>query len=327
MSGMSMPAREKNLRLAVMLVSVSVSALLMAAKFYTYWITDSAAILSDAMESIINVVASGFALLSVVLSSKPPDSTHPYGHGKIEYFSVGFEGALILLAAGGIIYEALPRLWRPSPIPALDYGLIILMGTCAVNLALGITLTRVGKRTRSSAITADGKHILTDVYTTGGVLAGLLIVRQTGWYFLDGAVACLVAVNIVIIGIRLIQESFSRLMDASDPQLLDQISSVITSHKKPEWLQIHHLRAWRSGDRIHADFHLILPSSLSLEDAHREVTDIEQILKANVPGMGDALVHAEPCVGPGCPVCSLDSCDAPEETDDGRHAWQVKREE
>lgn len=314
-------AGEQKQRLTIMILSVAVSAILMALKFYAYWLTDSAAILSDALESIINVVASGFALGSIIVAARPPDTSHPYGHGKIEYFSAGFEGALIIVAAGGIIWEALPAIWLPRALPGLGVGLLILLGTAVANLILGMALIRTGRRTRSTAISADGRHILTDVYTTGGVLIGLFLVRQTGWYFLDGAIACLVALNILFIGTRLVRESISRLMDASDPALLDQIAGVITEHRKPVWINIHRLRAWRSGDRIIADLHLILPRDLSLDEAHRETMEIEQMLRTHVPGMGEALVHAEPCIAPECPICSNDPCDIRMEPATEQRVW------
>ncbi len=299
---------ENKQRLSMMALAVCVSSLLMALKFYSFWLTGSTAILSDALESIINVVASGFALWSVFLASKPPDVVHPYGHGKIEFFSVGFEGALIVLAAGGIFWEALPGIVAPRALPQLDLGLIILLATALVNVWLGKSLIRTGERTRSMAISADGKHILTDVYTTAGVLIGLFLVRQTGWYFLDGAVACIVAANILFIGARLVFESSARLMDAYDPELLDRISEIIAQHRKPEWIDVHRLRAWRSGRQIYIDFHLILPRELSLEDAHREVMGIEQLLKTQLPGVGDAMIHAEPCIGPECRICMQEPC-------------------
>ena len=301
-------AAEKKQRLSMMALSVSVSALLMVLKFYAYWLTGSSAILSDSLESIINVVASGFVLWSVVLASKPPDVRHPYGHGTIEFFSVGFEGALIVLAAGGILWEALPRIIEPRALPELDFGLLILLGTALVNLWLGKALIRTGERTRSIAISADGKHILTDVYTTTGVLIGLFLVRQTGWYFLDGAVACVVAANILFIGARLVFQSSLRLMHAYDPELLDQISAIIAQHRKPEWIDVHRLRAWRSGRQIYIDFHLILPRDLSLEDAHREVMEMEKLLKTQLPGVGEAMIHVEPCIGPECRICLQEHC-------------------
>ncbi|MFZ2448522.1 MAG: cation diffusion facilitator family transporter [Syntrophobacteraceae bacterium] len=308
-------------RLAAMGLSVVISSLLMGLKFYTFWLTGSTAILSDALESIINVVAAGFALWSVYIAAIPPDTTHPYGHGKAEFFSAGFEGALIILAAGGIAWQALPGILEPKPLPHLDAGLLILLGTAVANLILGTALVRTGRRTRSAAVIADGRHILTDVYTSAGVLAGLVLVRQTGWLWLDGAIACLVAVNILFIGVRLVRESFSRLMDASDPELLDEIAGIIAKHRKAEWIDIHRLRAWRSGERIHVDFHLILSRELSLEAAHREVSVIQRLLKEHVAGMGDALIHAEPCISPECPICASDACVMREEEANHQRIW------
>lgn len=308
-------------RLLAMELSVGISAFLMGLKFFAYWLTGSTAVLSDALESIINVAASSFALWSVFLASIPPDTNHPYGHGKAEFFSAGFEGALITLAAGAIIWEGIEGILHPKPLPNLDYGLLILLATAVANAILGARLVRIGARTRSAAITADGRHILTDVYTSAGVLSGLLLVRQTGWLWLDGAIACLVAVFILVIGVRLVRESFSRLMDESDPELLDEIAKIIEENRKSEWINIHRLRAWRSGDRIHVDFHLILPRELSLADAHREVSEIQCLLKNSVAGMGDALIHAEPCIRPECPACGHDPCLIREEATDRQNLW------
>ncbi len=301
-------ADQNRRRLAMMALSLGVSTLLMALKFVAFLLTGSSAILSDALESIINVAAGGFGLWSVSVASKPPDSKHPYGHGEIEFFSAGFEGALIVLAAGAIVWEAAHRIFSPSRLPALDSGLLILLATALANLWLGLTLIRAGKRMNSVAISADGRHILTDVYTTVGVIAGLLLVRLTGWYMLDGAVAFAVAANIVFIGVKLIFMSSSRLMRAHDPELLDRIASIIARHRKPEWISFHRLRAWSSGREIHMDFHLILPRDLSLEDANRNVVEVQRLIKSQLPGAEDVMIHVEPCMDPECPICPRDPC-------------------
>jgi len=313
--------RHHRQRIVAISLSVAVSAALMAVKFYVYWITESSAILSDALESIINVVASVFAFGSIILAAKPPDRSHPYGHGKIEFFSAGFEGALIVLAAIGIVKTALPQILHPNDLPNLGSGLPILLGASAVNLILGIGLVRVGRRTRSLVLVADGQHIMTDVYTTAGVLAGLFLVSQTGWYWLDGGIACLVAVNILVTGGRLIHHAFSGLMDASDPELLEEISRLVTLNRRSAWIDIHRLRAWRSGNRVYVDFHLILPRNLSLEEAHKEVTDLERILRAQLAGATDALIHAEPCIEPDCPTCAHDPCSLRRETARHQSIW------
>ena len=168
--------KNPNLRNHLLAISASllIGAGLMAVKFIAFYLTDSAAILSDALESIINVVAAGFAIGSIIIAAKRPDSTHPYGHGKVEYFSAGFEGALIILAALGIFYEAWPRLLHPQAIPRLEKGTLLILSAALVNLLLGLVLVMVGRRTKSIVLIADGKHVLTDVVTTVGVVLGLV---------------------------------------------------------------------------------------------------------------------------------------------------------
>ncbi|RJR36454.1 MAG: cation transporter [Deltaproteobacteria bacterium] len=299
---------QQKTRLIAISLSFIVGLGLMALKFYAYWLTNSSAILSDALESIINVVASAFALGSIIFAAKSPDPSHPYGHGKIEFFSAGFEGALIILAAGGIFYQAWPQLLHPHGLPHLTGGIFILVGVNAVNLALGLGLVAVGKRTRSLALIADGKHILTDVYTTLGVLLGLELVLLTGWHWMDGAVALLVGLNILVTGAKLVRQAFAGLMDASDPLLLQEISGILQKHRKSIWIDVHQLRARRSGDVIHLDFHLILPKDLPLEEGHREVKDLEKIFKAHFGPAADILIHLDPCEEPTCPVCGFDPC-------------------
>lgn len=311
------------IRLIAIGCSLFLGAALMALKFYVYWITSSSAVLSDALESIINVVASAFALGSILLAAKPPDPTHPYGHGKIEYFSAGFEGALIVFAAGGIVWTAIPQILSPHGLPHLQSGLLILLGTSIVNLILGIGLVRTGKSTHSLILVADGKHILTDVYTSTGVLLGLLLVHFTDWYWMDGAIALLVALNILVIGFKLISESFAGLMDASDPELLQDITELLASQRKSTWIDIHRLRAIRSGNQIHLDFHLILPRDLTLEEAHNQVTELQQVINRHLDGRADILIHAEPCIDPECPVCGYDPCDLRQEPTQRQPPWHL----
>jgi cation diffusion facilitator family transporter len=301
-------AGQFRLRLIAISASFLVGAALMALKFYVYWLTSSAAILSDALESIINVVASAFALGSIILAAKSPDPTHPYGHGKIEFFSAGFEGSLIILAAAGIFWQAWPQLLHPHGLPHLEVGLLIILGVSLVNFLLGFGLILAGKRTRSITLIADGKHVLTDVYTSVGVLLGLVLLFFTGWFWVDGAVACLVGLNILVIGVQLVRQAFAGLMDTSDPQLLEEISTILKEHRKSIWIDIHRLRARRSGSRILLDFHLILPRDLTLSEGHREVKELEEIFKAHYGELADIMIHLDPCLEPECPVCGYDPC-------------------
>lgn len=295
-------------RIHAIVLSLLIGTALMGLKFLTYRLTNSSAVLSDALESIINVAASAFAMVSVWMSAKPPDPEHPYGHGKIEYFSAGFEGALIIFAAAGIFWAGIQHLISPRELPHIEEGLAILCGASAVNLLLGLYVLRVGRRTDSVTLIADGKHILTDVYTSAGVLVGLAMVYVTGWLRLDGLVACLVGINILATGSRLVRQSFSRLMDASDAQLLDRIAAILETHRKPEWIDIHKMRAWRAGNLIHIDLHLVLPRDLSMETAHREAGNIEELLSGEFEGNASVLIHMDPCDPQQCPVCKQREC-------------------
>ena len=310
-------------RLTVISASLLVSVLLLGVKFYAYSLTLSSAILSDALESIINVVASGFALWSIYLAAQPPDPNHPYGHGKIEYFSAGFEGALIILAAVGIFHQAVPRVWQPNELLHLGQGLLVLAGTSLVNLILGLALIRTGRRTQSVTLMADGKHILTDVYTTVGVLVGLGLVLLSGWYWLDGLIACIVAFNILVTGWKLVRTAFAGLMNESDPHLLEEISGILSKHRKDHWIDVHKLRAWRSGDRIHLDFHLIMPRDLTLDEGHHAVKELEHIFQEHFQGPADILIHVDPCTDGECPICGHSPCILRGEPTDHQRLWHL----
>lgn len=282
-------------RMTAIGISLAVSVLLAAAKFYTFHLTRSSAVLSDALESIINVVAAAFAVVSIWMAAQPPDSDHPYGHGKIEYFSAGFEGALIILAAIGIFKTGISRLLIPNPLANLPAGLAILAAVSVINLLLGIGLVRVGKKVQSLTLIADGRHVLTDVVTSAGVISGLFLVQFTGWLWLDGAIACLVGVNILLTGTRLVRQSFSALMDASDPHLLDEISGLLEQNRQAVWIDIHQLRAWRAGNFVHIDLHLVLPRDYLLDDAHAQAKALERLLIDHFEGNAGVLVHMDPC--------------------------------
>jgi cation diffusion facilitator family transporter len=312
------------LRLIAVGLSITVGAGLMALKFYAAYLTGSSAIFSDALESIINVVASTFALGSILWAARHPDASHPYGHGKVEYFAAGFEGALIILAAAGIIFEAWPHLLHPSPLPSLEFGLVLLLLAALINLALGLGLVKAGRRTQSLTLVADGQHVLSDVYTSVGVLVGLVLLWFTGWFWVDGAVACLVAVNILFIGGRLVRTAFQGLMDTSDPQLLEEIARVLAQHRKNTWIDIHRLRARRAGSQVLLDFHLILPRDFSLKVVHREVKELERILNAHFGGQADILIHTDPCSDPECPVCGHDPCKFRQEDMVRQRLWQSR---
>ena len=298
----------QTIRFRAMILAISVGGLLMTVKFVAYYLTDSTAILSDALESIINVVASGFALYSIYVSNQPPDTSHPYGHGKIEYFSVGFEGALIILAAVAILYKAIPAFFYPRMLAQLNVGILLLLGASVVNLVLGLFLIRTGRKTRSIPLVADGKHLLTDVYTSVGVIGGLLLVRLTGWHWWDPLAACAVAINIIITGWHLVKESIGRLMDEADPALLGRIVEILNDNRRPDWIDVHQLRTRYYGDRVHVDFHLVVPRSFGLPEAHVEAEEIETMIVNTLDEVAEVIVHVDPCEDPLCERCLQAEC-------------------
>jgi cation diffusion facilitator family transporter len=300
--------KDQRRRLTFICLSFLTGLLLMAIKFYAYRLTHSSAILSDALESIINVVASAFAIGSIIMAAMPPDESHPYGHGKIEFFSAGFEGALIIVAAFGIFKTGIPRIFTPQPLPHLDTGLLILMGTSVVNLVLGFSLVRVGRRTGSITLVADGRHVLTDVYTSLGVVVGLFLVKLTGWLRLDGLVACLVGLNILMTGFALVRQAFHGLMDAADPAVLKGLSELLIKNRRKNWIDIHQLRAWKAGDHTHIDMHLVLPRDCSLEAAHDEAKTVEALVIEHFGGRASALIHMDACIEDDCPICHSRMC-------------------
>lgn len=312
---------DQALRMKAIGLSVATSAFLLGFKFFTYALTHSSAVLSDALESIINVVASLFATLTIWMSAKPPDPDHPYGHGKIEYFSAGFEGALIIGAAIGIFYTGVKQLLDPHPLPNLETGLLILAAATLINLLLGLYLVRVGKQTESLALKADGAHILTDVYSSLAVVLGLGLVRLTGWIWIDGTIACIVGINILRTGGKLIKQSYSRLMDASDPALLQRISQLLANNRRMDWVDIHQLRAWRAGAMVHIDLHLVLPENMPLDEAHQEADTLENLLKQEFRDSVSVLVHMDPCEPEECPICRRRQCDMRRSATDDSNQW------
>lgn len=310
-------------RRQAILFSVAVGVVLLLVKFAAAALTGSAAILSDALESIINVVASAFAYYSIHVSAQPPDPSHPYGHGKIESFSAGFEGALIILAALVILWEAVPRLFAPPFLTRLDAGLLLVFGAAAVNATLGLFLLRIGKQTGSLALIADGKHLLTDVYTSAGVVIGVGAVWLTGWVLLDPLTACIVAVNILASGVGLLRQSVGHLMDEADETTLHRIVATLQAARRPEWIDIHHLRSWRSGDRHHIDFHLTLPRYWNLEQCHAIQTCIAEALRRKLGEESEVLIHLDPCTSHHCSFCQMVDCPVRAVPFHARPRWTV----
>jgi cation diffusion facilitator family transporter len=312
------------LRKRAALISLSIGGVMLVIKMSAYFLTHSAAILSDALESVVHVAATAMAMYSVLVSARPADQTHPYGHGKIEFFSAGFEGAMIGLAAVAIIYQAFSEIVVGPELRKLDVGILFTVAASIITLVLGTFLIRTGKQTNSLTLVADGKHVLTDSYTSFGVVGGLGLVLLTGWEILDPLMAIAIALNILASGYKLLRVSIGGLMDEADPQTLEKILSIVLRDRTPAWIDLHHLRAWRAGEIYHVDFHLTIPFYWSVDEAHAfQKKALGKIAQELGPG-SQVLIHLDPCIPPVCcTMCQVAPCLERQHEFVSRREWTV----
>lgn len=274
----------------LMAISIAVALLTILLKTSAWWITGSVGLLSDALESFVNLAAAIFGFMMVAVAEQPPDRGHPFGHDKAEYFSSGFEGILIIGAALAIVWAALPRFWQPRPLEQVGWGLALAVLSSVFNGLLAWAMLRASRRHRSIALEADARHLLTDVWTTGGVVLGLLLVQATGWLWLDPLVAIGVALNIVHEGVRLLRRSSQGLMDAAlGPEVQAQIDAVLArftqQHGNGKMLLFDHVRTRKAGQRRFVSLHMHMPPSWTLGRADALRDEVEQALLAAVPGL------------------------------------------
>ncbi len=278
--------------------SVAAALATIALKTLAWQVTGSVGMLSDALESLINLAAALLALSMLRLAAAPPDAAHPYGRFKAEYFASGIEGALIVLAAASIAYAAVPRLSDPQPINAPYLGIALSVIASAINLGCGRMLIEAGRRLHSIALEADGHHLMTDVWTSAGIIAGVALVAATGWHVLDPLIALAVAVHIVFTGFMLMRRSFAGLLDAAIPEAeLIEIEKIFTEYRKRYGADFHALRTRQAGARRFITFHLLVPDAWPVERAHQLSEEIEERIRSLVPH-AITLSHIEPISQP-----------------------------
>jgi len=297
------------IRKRAILLSLIIGTILFLAKIVGFLLPGSVAIFSDASESIVNLLAASFAMYSILLSFKPADRNHPYGHGKIEFFSAGFEGALILVASLIILYQAIRALISPPPLPHLGIGTSIIVIAGIVNLLLGKYLVSVGEQQGSLTLVADGKHLITDAYTSAGVVIGLVLVIFTHWQIVDPLIALLVATNIMITGIKLIRQSVGGLMDEVDQEFISRTTQLLNQQRQAEWIDIHRMRCWKSGEITHLDFHVTLPYYLDIIQSHKIEKGMQKLFAEMSEKPIQLLVHQDPCVSTCCSFCGISNCE------------------
>lgn len=285
--------RDRGYLLRFIYLSIAAAVLTVALKYVAYLVTGSVGLLSDAIESIVNVVAAVIALMALRAAAKPADALHHFGRGKAEYLSSGIEGFMIFGAATAILVTSVPRLWNPGELEDLGLGLLITGVATVINLLVGVTLVRVGTSHRSATLRADGHHLLTDVWTSVGVIVGVLLVLITGWAILDPLIAIAVAVNIMIVGTKLVRESTRGLLDVALPESeTRRIVEVLAAHAV-DGVTFHGLQTREAGKDRFMTVHMLVPGDWSVTEGHDAAELVEADLRAAVPDLA-ILTHLEP---------------------------------
>jgi len=298
--------QQENFRIQKWVVTVAV--LLFLIKIIAFFLTRSVAILTDALESTVNVIADFVGLYSLYIASKPKDTDHPYGHGKAEFLSAAVEGTMIIVAGFIIIYEAIDNFIDPHNLQKLDWGILLVSITAAINYIVGFISLRNGKKNNSLALIASGKHLQSDAYSTLGLVVGLAIIYFTGKVWLDSAVAILFAFIIIYTGYKILRSSIAGIMDEADSDLLKKLISLLNSNRRENWVDLHNLRVIKYGGQLHVDCHLTIPWYLNISEAHQEIDSLTSLVKKELGDSVEFFVHTDPCLDFSCSICTKADC-------------------
>jgi cation diffusion facilitator family transporter len=301
-----------------------ISVLLLVIKFIAYYITHSVAILSDALESIVNVAAGFIGLYSLYVSAKPRDKDHPYGHGKAEFISAAIEGTMIGTAGLLILYKAIQHLNSPVALQKIDYGMLLVAATAVVNFIMGYVCLRVGKKNNSPALIASGRHLQTDTYSTIGVLAGLALLYITNFIWIDSAVAIIFGSIIVFTGYKIVRRSIAGIMDEADTALLKRFVSLLDANRKENWVDMHNLRVIKYGSVLHVDCHLTVPWYLNINEAHAEIDKLASLIRNEFGESLELFVHTDGCLYSQCSLCLKNDCPVRKHNFEKRIQWTLE---
>lgn len=293
-------------------------------KIIAYQFTHSLAILSDALESIVNVIAGFIGLYSLYVAAKPRDLEHPYGHGKAEFVSAAIEGGLIVAAGLMIIYETILNFVEKSTLQQLDTGLYLIGLTAVINYIAGTICLRIGKKNTSLALQASGKHLQTDTYSTVGIIAGLVIILFTKLYWLDKLIALGMSVLIIYNGYKIIRSSLAGIMDEADMKLLKRFIAVLNEHRPANWIDLHNLRVIKYGALLHVDCHLTVPWYLNVHEAHAEIDTLAALIKQQFGDAIELFVHTDGCMPFSCTICVKTDCAVRQQAMKGRMEWTLQ---
>lgn len=297
------------------------SITLFVAKMVAWALTHSVAILTDALESTVNVITGLIGLYSVNLAAKPRDMDHPFGHGKVEFISAAIEGSLISIAGVLIGYEGIVQLIHPKQLQELSWGIIITGATAIINLAYGVYAEKQGIKYKSATIEAAGKHLKVDALSSFAIVVGLLLLMLTGWQWIDSVVALLFAVFIIYTGYKVIRSSLAGIMDEADVAIINDVISFLQEHRRPSWIDIHNTRVLQSGTLLHMDAHMTLPWYWHVADGEREIHIVEDLIKERFGGTVEIFIHMDPCAPFSCKLCALADCPVRQETFKQQLVW------
>ena len=302
-----MTSQLENIRVQKYIVLIAL--VLFAIKIVGWVLTGSIAILTDGLESVVNVISGFIGLFSLWLAAKPRDRNHPYGHGKVEFISAGIEGTLITIAGLFIIYEAVNSFFDPPELKQLEIGIWIVSFSAIVNYGFGSWALKTGRKNKSLALQASGRHLQTDTYTTIGIVIGLLLIQFTGFVWLDGAVAIVFALLIIRMGYKILRRSVAGIMDESDQQLLEEMVSYLQENRQTNWVDLHNLRIVKYGSVLHIDAHLTLPWYFTVKQGHDETDKLAELIHDRFGDRIELNIHSDYCHNFSCPLCTIENCD------------------
>ncbi|MDZ4665592.1 MAG: cation diffusion facilitator family transporter [Bacteroidota bacterium] len=291
-----------------MIISLIVSIILLVVKFLAYFLTHSNAILTDAVESIVNVAAGSFALFGIYYASKPADEDHPYGHGKIEFFSSGFEGGMITIAGMGMMAKGVFAFFQKEEVHSLDLGIYLTLAAGSINYLVGFFIKKKGREGHSDLMIASGKHLISDAISSAGLVIGLALVYFTKIIWIDYAVAVLFGGYITFSGFRILKESVFNLLDQVDHDKIDHVISILNKNRRDNWIDIHNLRILKYGSVLHVDCHVTLPWYNNLQKTHDEIDAIEKLVSKESSHDIEFFIHADPCLQISCAICQVKNC-------------------
>lgn len=300
-----------------------VSSVLLVAKFLAYYLTHSVSVLTDALESIVNVTAGFIGLYSLSVSARPRDTDHPYGHGKAEFISAAVEGTMVLIAGVLIIYNAVKNLIYPVAISKLDVGIYLIAGTAVVNWFLGSFSLQQGKRTNSLALLASGRHLQTDTYSTIAIIAGLVLISLTGFLWIDAVVAIGFGLFIIFTGYKILRASLAGIMDEADMELLEKMVALLQKSRRDNWVDLHNLRVIKYGNVLHLDGHLTLPWYLNVAQAHEEINYLATLIRGEFGETLELFVHSDGCEYFQCHICKKGDCPVRQHDFKNLLAWNL----